>query len=76
LQSAISLGMIRGFLGRVDDQTPQIYARANLEMKRDAFEKPMSLPQFRRSPAGKTTRAFLTGAALCSPQKDMRACRP
>ncbi|HKE25017.1 MAG TPA: tyrosine-type recombinase/integrase [Bryobacteraceae bacterium] len=39
LQSGISLDMIRDFLGHVDVKTTQIYARANLEMKRDALEK-------------------------------------
>jgi len=39
LQSGISLEMIRDFLGHVDVKTTQIYARANLEMKRDALEK-------------------------------------
>jgi integrase len=31
--------MIRDFLGHVDVKTTQIYARANLEMKRNALEK-------------------------------------
>jgi site-specific recombinase XerD len=39
LQSGISLDMIRDFLGHVDAKTTQIYARANLEMKRSALEK-------------------------------------
>lgn len=39
LQSGISLEMIRDFLGHVDVKTTQIYARANLEMKRNALEK-------------------------------------
>ena len=39
LQSGISLDMIRDFLGHVDVKTTQIYARANLEMKRNALEK-------------------------------------
>ncbi len=38
LQSGISLDMIRDFLGHVDVTTTQIYARANLEMKRHALE--------------------------------------
>jgi len=38
-QSGISLDMIRDFLGHVDVKTTQIYARANLEMKRNALEK-------------------------------------
>ena len=39
LQSGISLDMIRDFLGHVDVKTTQIYARANLEMKRIALER-------------------------------------
>jgi len=39
LQSGVSLDMIRDFLGHVDAKTTQIYARANLEMKRNALEK-------------------------------------
>jgi integrase/recombinase XerD len=39
LQSGISLEMIRDFLGHVDVKTTHIYARANLEMKRNALEK-------------------------------------
>jgi site-specific recombinase XerD len=39
LQSGISLDMIRDFLGHVDVKTTQLYARANLEMKRQALEK-------------------------------------
>lgn len=39
LQSGISLDMIRDFLGHVDVKTTQIYARANLEMKRNALEQ-------------------------------------
>lgn len=39
LQSGISLEIIRDFLGHEDVKTTQIYARANLEMKRKALEK-------------------------------------
>jgi integrase/recombinase XerD len=39
LQSGVSLDMIRDFLGHVDVKTTLIYARANLEMKRNALEK-------------------------------------
>ena len=39
LQGGISLDMIRDFLGHVDVKTTQIYARANLEMKRIALER-------------------------------------
>ncbi len=39
LQSGVTLDMIRDFLGHVDVKTTQIYATANLEMKRKALEK-------------------------------------
>jgi site-specific recombinase XerD len=39
LQSGVSLEIIRDFLGHVDAKTTQIYARANLEMKRRALER-------------------------------------
>ncbi len=45
LQSGISLEIIRDFLGHVDVKTTQIYAKANLEMKRKALEK-ISDPSF------------------------------
>jgi site-specific recombinase XerD len=38
LQSGISLDVIRDFLGHADAKTTEIYARANLEMKRKALE--------------------------------------
>ena len=47
LQSGVSLEIIRDFLGHVDVKTTEIYARANLEMKRKALEKiaePQPLP--------------------------------
>jgi site-specific recombinase XerD len=39
LQSGVPLELIRDFLGHVDVKTTEIYARANLEMKRKALEK-------------------------------------
>ena len=42
LESGISLDMIRDFLGHVDVKTTQIYARANLEMKRKALDSAKS----------------------------------
>ena len=39
LQGGVSLDIIRDFLGHVDIKTTEIYARANLEMKRAAIEK-------------------------------------
>ncbi len=44
LQSGVSLEIIRDFLGHVDVKTTQIYARANLEMKRRALEKVADAP--------------------------------
>jgi len=55
LQSGVSLEIIRDFLGHVDVKTTQIYARANLEMKRRALEKvagespSASLPSWQQS---------------------------
>src|SRR5215472_10955163 len=39
LHSGVPLEIIRDFLGHVDVKTTEIYARANLEMKRKALEK-------------------------------------
>jgi site-specific recombinase XerD len=39
LQSGADLSLIRDFLGHADVKTTEIYARANLEMKRKALEK-------------------------------------
>ena len=44
LQSGVSLEIIRDFLGHVDVKTTQIYARANLEMKRRALEEVADAP--------------------------------
>jgi site-specific recombinase XerD len=48
LQCGVSLDVIRRFLGHVDTKTTEIYARANLEMKRAAIEKvsPAPIPKF------------------------------
>ena len=54
LQSGVSLENIRDFLGHSDAKTTQIYARANLEMKRKALEKvagdspPPAIPSWRQ----------------------------
>lgn len=40
----VSLDIIRDFLGHVDIKTTEIYARANLEMKRAAIEKVSPAP--------------------------------
>lgn len=44
LQGGVSLDIIRDFLGHVDVKTTEIYARANLEMKRAAIEKVSAAP--------------------------------
>jgi site-specific recombinase XerD len=45
LQSGVSMEIIRDFLGHVNVTTTQVYARANLEMKRKALEKvPGNMP--------------------------------
>ncbi len=44
LQGGISLDVIRDFLGHVDIKTTEIYARANLEIKRVAIEKVSTAP--------------------------------
>ena len=53
LQAGIPLVIIRDFLGHADIATSEIYARADLDMKRRALEKiatpaaPRSLPSWR-----------------------------
>lgn len=44
LEGGVSLDVIRDFLGHVDIKTTEIYARANLEMKRAALEKVSPAP--------------------------------
>ena len=44
LLNGVPLEIIRDFLGHVDVKTTQIYARANLEMKRKALEKVADAP--------------------------------
>ena len=59
LQSGISLDMIRDFLGHVDVKTTQIYARANLEMKRNALEKITDLSPVRTIPSWQQNKDLL-----------------
>ena len=59
LQSGISLDMIRDFLGHVDVKTTQIYARANLEMKRNALEKITDPSPVRTIPAWQQNKDLL-----------------
>ena len=49
LQSGVSLEIIRDFLGHEQVVTHQIYARANLEMKRKALASWPRMPPFRTS---------------------------
>lgn len=58
LQGGVSLDIIRDFLGHVDIKTTEIYARANLEMKRVALEKvtPGPIPKL---PSWKENKSLL-----------------
>ncbi|MCG7977177.1 MAG: tyrosine-type recombinase/integrase [gamma proteobacterium symbiont of Clathrolucina costata] len=44
VQGGVSLDIVRDFLGHVDIKTTEIYARANLEMRRAAIEKVSPAP--------------------------------
>ena len=44
VQGGVSLDIVRDFLGHVDIKTTELYARANLEMKRAAIEKVSATP--------------------------------
>jgi site-specific recombinase XerD len=59
LQSGISLDMIRDFLGHVDAKTTQIYATANLEMKRNALERITGPSPIRTIPSWQQNRDLL-----------------
>ena len=62
LQSGVPLEIIRDFLGHVDVKTTEIYARANLEMKRKALEKATDgapLPKFPSWQQNKTLLEWL-----------------
>ena len=59
LQSGVSLEIIRDFLGHVDVTTTQIYARANLEMKRKALEKLADVSTLREIPSWKQDKSLL-----------------
>jgi len=58
LQAGVSLDIIRDFLGHVDIKTTEIYARANLEMKRAAIEKASPAPT-PKLPAWKENKTLL-----------------
>ncbi len=59
LQSGISLDVIRDFLGHADAKTTEIYARANLEMKRKALEKVADDAPLSRIPSWKQDETLL-----------------
>src|SRR6266496_1883028 len=59
LQSGVPLEIIRDFLGHVDMKTTEIYARANLEMKRKALEKVADAVPLRKIPSWKQNKTLL-----------------
>lgn len=59
LQSGVPLEIIRDFLGHVDVKTTEIYARANLEMKRKALEKVMNNTPLPKLPSWQQNRSLL-----------------
>ena len=59
LQSGISLEIIRDILGHEHVMTTQIYARANLEMKRKALERVADTSTFPHIPSWKQDRSLL-----------------
>ena len=59
LQSGVSLEIIRDFLRHVDVKTTQIYARANLEMKRKALEKAADSTTLPKMPSWKQNKTLL-----------------
>jgi integrase/recombinase XerD len=59
LQSGVPLEIIRDFLGHVDVKTTEIYARANLEMKRRALEKVADVTPLPKIPSWKQNKTLL-----------------
>jgi integrase/recombinase XerD len=59
LQSGVPLEIIRDFLGHVDVKTTEIYARANLEMKRKALEKAADVGPLPKIPSWKQNKTLL-----------------
>jgi site-specific recombinase XerD len=59
LQSGVPLEIIRDFLGHVDVKTTEIYARANLEMKRKALEKAADGTPLLKIPSWKQNKTLL-----------------
>tara|TARA_R110001592_G_scaffold261196_1_gene526016 strand:+ start:4146 stop:5153 length:1008 start_codon:yes stop_codon:yes gene_type:complete len=58
VQGGVSLDIVRDFLGHADNKTTELYARANLEMKRAAIEKvsPAPIPNL---PSWKENKSLL-----------------
>jgi integrase/recombinase XerD len=59
LQSGVPLEIIRDFLGHVDVKTTEIYARANVEMKRKALEKAADGTPLPKIPSWKQNKTLL-----------------
>jgi integrase/recombinase XerD len=59
LHSGVPLEIIRDFLGHVDVKTTEIYARANLEMKRKALEKAADVTSLPKIPSWKQNKTLL-----------------
>jgi len=59
LQSGVPLEIIRDFLGHVDVKTTEIYARANLEMKRKALEKIVDIGAIPKIPSWSQNKTLL-----------------
>lgn len=59
LQSGVPLEVIRDFLGHVDVKTTEIYARANLEMKRKALERVADASPIRKIPSWQHNKTLL-----------------
>ena len=59
LQAGVSLEIISDFLGHEGVTTTQVYARANLEMKRKALEKVAEAPAFPDVPSWKRDHSLL-----------------
>ncbi len=73
LQSGVPLEIIRDFLGHVDVKTTQIYARANLEMKKRLLRKLLMLHQSLRSHPGNRTNRCSNGCIHCNAEEATNA---
>ena len=59
LQSGVTLDIIRDFLGHADVRTTEIYAKSNLEMKRDALNKASGGAVVPKLPSWKENKTLL-----------------